>query len=514
MKIVVTVLGLFFVLRFFAFAEEPVWEDISSGNVDFRAILVDSENPKVILAGAKGEVLKSEDGALNWRKVLSIGGSNKVNLLAQNDKTKNSIYCLTTNGLYLSNNGGNNYRRIFRGRDYPENDCTSIVISPDFIYLGTRGGLFASRDGGKNWKKETGVVGKCDISSLDAYLRKIEYIYTVCAEGVFRNIHPDGRWERIFVNHLNEESVGDNENRPEEHPEERVSGSIRHISVDHNSSGMLYLATSNGVYQSKDNGTNWEHISDYGLLSNNVNKVVISKQAEVYILASSGVFVYRNGRWQELSLRLAGGEIRALALDSHNNLYAACEKGLFKSKLDIPVKYSENHAASYSQGEPSIKEVQQAAINYAEVAPEKIAQWRKKAAVKAMLPQVSVGVDRNTTDLWHWESGSSTKNDDDILRKGDDSIDWDVRLTWDLGELIWNEDQTSIDVRSKLMVQLRGDILDEVNKLYFERIRVKMELDNVTIGDRKKSFDKELRLQELAASLDGLTGGYFSQHLK
>jgi hypothetical protein len=52
----------------------------------------------------------------------------------------------------------------------------------------------------------------------------------------------------------------------------------------------------------------------------------------------------------------------------------------------------------------------------------------------------------------HWETGSTTKNDDDVLRKGRDSLDWNVSLSWDLGELIWNGDQTSIDVRSKLMV--------------------------------------------------------------
>jgi len=64
------------------------------------------------------------------------------------------------------------------------------------------------------------------------------------------------------------------------------------------------------------------------------------------------------------------------------------------------------------------------------------------------------------------------------------------------------------------MVQLRDDILDEVNKLYFERIRVKMELDALQIEDRKKRFEKELRLRELTASLDGLTGGYFSGQIR
>lgn len=60
-------------------------------------------------------------------------------------------------------------------------------------------------------------------------------------------------------------------------------------------------------------------------------------------------------------------------------------------------------------------------------------------------------------------------------------------------------------------MELRDGILDEVTKLYFERLRVKMELDNAAAEDKKKVFDKELKLQELTASLDGLTGGYFSR---
>lgn len=63
------------------------------------------------------------------------------------------------------------------------------------------------------------------------------------------------------------------------------------------------------------------------------------------------------------------------------------------------------------------------------------------------------------------------------------------------------------------MVELRDDILDQVNKLYFERLRLKMELASLSIEDLKKRNEKELKLQELTASLDALTGGYFSHQI-
>ncbi|NQT90936.1 MAG: hypothetical protein HQ558_06755 [Candidatus Omnitrophica bacterium] len=64
------------------------------------------------------------------------------------------------------------------------------------------------------------------------------------------------------------------------------------------------------------------------------------------------------------------------------------------------------------------------------------------------------------------------------------------------------------------MVQLRNDILDEVDKLYFERRRLQIELAANPPKTEKQMALKDLRLQELTADIDSLTGGYFSQNIK
>jgi hypothetical protein len=63
------------------------------------------------------------------------------------------------------------------------------------------------------------------------------------------------------------------------------------------------------------------------------------------------------------------------------------------------------------------------------------------------------------------------------------------------------------------MVQLRDDILDEVTRTYFERRRLQVEAMLFDEKDLQKEIERYLRIQELTANLDALTGGYFSEHI-
>jgi photosystem II stability/assembly factor-like uncharacterized protein len=495
------------------FAVDLSWEDVGRGNADFRAILIDLNNPHLIYAGTANSIIKSEDDTQSWRVVLNIKGQNKnVNSLVFDQEDKKSIYAATGNGLFCSFDKGNNWKRIFRGENDSEKECTDLAVLPGTIYLGTKGGFFISRDKGCSWHKEESVFGRSQIFSIAYSLKDPFCAYVACLNAVFRTINSGESWERVF-GVVSVESDGDEEADSVNAQEE--CSRIRHISVDPNNPDNIYLSTVNGVFKSSDKGQSWEPVSGYGLLSDEVNFTLVSKLCGIYAATKSGIFEYRDQRWQELSLRLICGKINFLGLDSQNNIYAACDNGLFRSGLDYSgLLRQDSMARAYYQFEPGIDEVQMAAISYAEVEPQKIKSWREKAGKKALLPQVSVGLERNASDLWHWESGSTTRADDDILRRGRDYLEWDVSLSWDLSQLIWNNDQTSIDARSRLMVELRDSILSEVTKLYFERLRVKMEIDNLSIEEKKRRAEKELKLQELTACLNALTGNYFSRQVK
>ncbi|MFO8052524.1 MAG: hypothetical protein R6U54_01005, partial [Candidatus Omnitrophota bacterium] len=66
---------------------------------------------------------------------------------------------------------------------------------------------------------------------------------------------------------------------------------------------------------------------------------------------------------------------------------------------------------------------------------------------------------------------------------------------------------------SRLNTKLRIDILEEVNRIYFERLRFIMQLEKSSSSE-SELLEKELRVRELTAMLDYYTGGAFSKRLE
>ncbi|MCK9572339.1 MAG: hypothetical protein M0Q96_03575 [Candidatus Omnitrophica bacterium] len=499
-----------------AAAQEMDWEELGGDIFDVRCLFVFPDNKRNMLIGNQGNIFLSSDTGVSWSRKLSLRGKDKkINQILSTQNKKMIIYAATDCGLYASFDNALNWKRIFRGANHEESSSTAIALKGETILVGTKSGLYLSNDNGRNWEKETGELGRSEILNIDVFNGgKNSYIYAATVNGVFKK-HNQDNWEKIYSQNNRQDNADQQSQIVDTDQQSRYWG-VRYIKSDPENDGLLYLATTRGIYKSLDAGNSWEAVAEYGLLQRDVKYLSISVSGQLFSVTNSGIFVFNQDRWLEQTSSLSAGTIHSLAIIEPDVLLIGADKGVFRSivsKKSIAYGINSNEI---SAKEPKINQVQQAAIDYAEVSPEKIKNWRKQAAKKALLPELSVGVERNSTDLWHWETGSSTigQSGDDSLRRGRDSIDWDVTLRWDLGEIIWNDDQTNIDVRSKLMVELRDDILDQVNKLYFERLRVKMELGNLNIEDLKKRNEKELKLQELSASLDALTGGYFSRQIE
>ncbi len=513
LKRVFSVLLWSMVLSKSLFAQDFTWENLGKENRNFSTVLVSIQDSRIIFSAGSGNILKSENAGKDWRRVLTLRSqSSKINDLVMDKLNPNVVYAATDNGLYRSTDLGEHWERVFRGKNYLENQCVSIGVIGQTVLVGTQGGLFVSQDSGRSWYKHKAGIGASGILNIDTGLGRNNIIYLAAQNGIFKSLDQGRSWEKILAGYrsqLSEEEVSGED-------EHLASGQskIRFVRQDKYNPARLYYSSQQGVYLSLNSGHSWQKLTDYGLLDSDIKMLCLSDSLGIVALSASGVFVFKEERWWEISIGLVAQQLNFLALDNTDNIYVAADQGIYKSSQNQPVSLGPTWLLKeYYKNEPDIRSLQQAAIKYAEVSPEKISQWRKAATKKAFLPRINFGLDRNSTDLWHWEGGSTVLSNDDILRRGKDSLDWDISLAWDLSELFWNDAQVSIDVRSKLMVELRNDILDQLNKLYFERLRIKNELDNLAIEDQKKRFQKQLKLEELTAALDSLTGGYYSGQL-
>jgi hypothetical protein len=328
-------------------------------------------------------------------------------------------------------------------------------------------------------------------------------------------------WQRLYVHYAAEKNNGEEPIELPEIEEAQEDG----ISCIASSGARLYVAIGRKILCSDDSGGNWRIFPCDGL-NGTINYIAASAQGadRLYCATTKGVFefVQDKGRW----LELYKGIDKAISVnklifggpkDAH--LWAVTDRGLYRMEIG---KYQEGQYIDVEKNlksfkvvysnEPTFKELQHAAMKFAEVDPEKIRNWRSESRLRALLPKVSFGIDKDSST--NSEIYTSATKDYIIMGPDDVTSGLDLSVSWELGDLIWSDDQTNIDVRSRLTTQLRNDILDDLRRAYFERRRLQFEMIQSPPKDINALFEKELRIEELTQAIDDLTGNYLSEHSK
>jgi hypothetical protein len=156
--------------------------------------------------------------------------------------------------------------------------------------------------------------------------------------------------------------------------------------------------------------------------------------------------------------------------------------------------------------EPDVREVQRAAARWVGADPKRFRSWRRRVRKAAWLPQLRVRVQRGyEDDLLSNASGQT--------RAMDDELTLEFRAQWDLDRLLFDRNELYLSREAALLAELRQDVVAEATRLYFERRRLQVELLVEPPVHAHSLLRARLRLEELTAALDGLTGGFFRRAL-
>jgi len=508
------------------------WEDMSYGmdEADLQSVAISPQNPDMIYAASAKGIYKSSDTGKNWQKLSMIQGIEAaVNVISVDPKNMDAVYAGTKNGLYRSADGGSEWKRLYEGLSPEEKDVRRIVIDradTNRIYLGTGKGLFLSRNAGLSWSRLSfGEISKLAINFIAQDPAAPDVVYVAAATGVFRSTNRGLSFERIFTvaAQTQEDSTDEDSQDAGDNEAESYSDKTSNcITFDSHSAKKIYIGTNSGVFASSDSGETWEQLPSDGLLNDKVMFLVSTKDGSLCAATRNGIFKLSRPyqQWDEIYNGILSKEARSLAYDMNKDfLWAATGKGLYQAALkpapnpqdDLSVPDDVAKVLAKFKSEPTIGEVHEVAIRYADVHMGKIDKWRRDSKRKALVPTLSASVSPYLTNTLHWEGGSSSIPEDDILRRGATPADWAVSVSWDLSDLVWSTDLTTIDGRARYLVQLRDDVLSAVTRLYYERRRLQIEFITKPPKELNLKITKQLRIEELTANLDAYTGGWFSK---
>lgn len=173
--------------------------------------------------------------------------------------------------------------------------------------------------------------------------------------------------------------------------------------------------------------------------------------------------------------------------------------------------------------EPSVREVQEAAVRYLGFDHGEIEGWKKRARWSAALPRLQAGFQRDLKDVVSLTTRDNVSITDGEVFIGPDEnnfdqdfnqgTSFDVKAVWYLNELVFSRDSLAASGERRDWIRERSRTLEGVTESFFTRKRLLRELEEKTdpFPEREK---KKLFLDQMTATIDAHTGGWFSEELE
>jgi hypothetical protein len=225
-----------------------------------------------------------------------------------------------------------------------------------------------------------------------------------------------------------------------------------------------------------------------------------------------------SGPWQRSSPPVGNTAIAVLA-GTPPLVFAAGARGLFTAQSRSRRVAKEAEAPSPQTPEvwePSVREVQVAAIRYLDLGPERIRALQRGVRRRGWLPRFELRGSYGGWDSWRRDYDEAFTYGAARLfldRENGRNRDFGASTTliWDLGDIAYHPESLDVSKEAREIIELRDDVLDEVTQLYFERQRALQELASDPAPPPALAARLRLRADELGSGLDAWTGGWWSR---
>jgi len=437
-----------------------------------RTVVTLPNQPLALYLLTSHNIYISTDAGASWLKRTLAPLGRAVTALYVDPEQDTSMLLGTTDGVWRSRDGGNTFTRFFARVNPTENHILAIAASRhnERVYVATRGGTFVSVDRGSTF---AALAGLPEAPATHIAVSPLQATTVAFVSG-----------GRLFYS-------------------KNALQSFRLISSIYDFSECLQLAIAlNGsdIVWSYVGGVLWG--KDW-LTPATIAAPVAAPPAPVTVTAPVSVPPVLT---QDV---LAGSAATtpAPALTAADILSHEAQE----------LRYQ--HAMQRIQLEPSARAVVDAAIEYAELHPDRIRNWLRNVKRAALMPQVRLlgrgdsaqGLDQGIDAVGTLDNAAYFGRKIGSETAG---IGAEAELTWDLEKLFFNPNEVGIDERRQRQTELRADVANTVTIYYFQRRNLLFQKLYEPPKDFAELSRLEFQIEELTTKIDTLSGGFFSQTLQ
>jgi len=303
------------------------WRKCGTPPISVYDVAFDPVDPDIVYVPEMDLLYRSNDGCRTWDSIEQAGMS-QFGFLVVDPSRPNTLYHGNSNGVIVSSNGGNDWRRF--GPNADPLSCRDIAITPsnpDVLFLAAeamdeRRGVFYSGDGGLAWKIGGTALFANSVKSIELNPADPTIAYAganngYSGNGVFKTWDSGNTWSLL----------------------EGTEGAGPFVAVDPISPEIVYTATADwGILKSTDAGQTWSEVWS-GLLERRFGGIEVDhhQPGTLFVaFAEDGYDAFRSDdggtTWSQLTLPDDAG-VFGIYSDprSPGVVYAVTWQGLVKS---------------------------------------------------------------------------------------------------------------------------------------------------------------------------------------